>query len=365
MSDTPPTRVAVVGLGWAARTIWLPRLLGHPGYAVTAVVDPDPQARQLAAVPDTVRLTADVQELDPEQVDLVVLAVPNHLHADLAVRLLNRDLSVFVEKPVCLTSAEADRLAAAERASAGRLLAGSAARHRADVRRLYELIGQLGSLRHMELSWVRSRGIPGAGGWFTDRHRSGGGALVDLGWHLLDVVHPLLGAAEFAHVVGTTSDDFIATGSGTATWRDEPASGAGDVEDTARGFLVTDRGVSVALRVSWASHEPLDETRIRVDGSAGTARLRCTFGFSPNREGGARLTVTRNGTTEQVVVPQEPIGAEYHHQLDEIRATLAGPPVEGQAVAETARTIRVIERLYASARRSPAGRTAEPAAAKR
>jgi oxidoreductase len=361
MSRAPSTRVAVVGLGWAARHIWLPRLLDHPGYAVTAVVDPDRTARDAAVVPGQVRRASGIEALDPADIDLVVLAAPNHLHADLAERLLHRDLAVFVEKPVCLTSAEADRLAAAERAGSGRLLAGSAARHRADVRQLYALAAELGALRHVEVSWVRSGGVPGAGGWFTDRRRSGGGALVDLGWHLLDVIHPLLGGEGFAQVLGTTSDDFIATGTGAATWRDDRSGGTGDVEDTARGFLITETGVSVALRASWASHERFDVTTLRLDGSAGTAHLSCTFGFSPNRAGGSRLTVTRDGVTDDVALPDEPIGAEYRRQLDEIRTLLAGPSVRGEAVAGAGRTIQVIERLYASARRPPAGRRSEPA----
>ncbi|HEX2312863.1 MAG TPA: Gfo/Idh/MocA family oxidoreductase, partial [Thermomonospora sp.] len=237
------------------------------------------------------------------------------------------------------------------------LLAGSAARHRADVRALYATAREVGRIRHVEASWVRSSGVPAAGGWFTHRRLSGGGALVDLGWHLFDVVTPLLGEFAFEQVVGVTHGDFLAAGDAAAAWRgdDAPAGGpAGDVEDTARGFLVTRDAVSVAVRVGWASHEPLDVTTVRVEGTAGTAHLRCTFGFSPNREGGSALTLTRRGTPETVPVPEEPIGAEYDRQLDAIAAALADPASRGRAAAEAARIIGVIERLYDSARPVPA-----------
>lgn len=350
-------RVAVVGLGWAGRSIWLPRLVEHPDFDVVAVVDSEPVARATAARtwPGT-RALADVSELDRNDVDLAVVAVPNHLHTTVACRLLAAGVPVFLEKPVCLSSAEADRLALAERDGGTVLLAGSAARYRADVLTLHETVASLGRLRHLDLAWVRSRGVPDAGGWFTRRDLSGGGALVDLGWHLLDTLTLLLGPVGFDQAVGTVSDDFLHNGAWSAAWRhDGPKPDAGgDVEDTARGFLVSDTGVSVSLRASWASHEPLDYTAITVEGSNGSATLRCTFGFSPNRAGGSVLTLTRDGEAVPVAVPEEPIGAEYRRQLDELPALLADPASKGLVIEDARRTIGVIERLYDSARPVPA-----------
>lgn len=393
--DAAPLRVAVVGLGWAGRSIWLPRLREHPRFAVTAVVDPDPAARAAVATDlapagqetdaaggasgsAELAVFADVDELaaaGPARPDLAVVAVPNNRHADIAERLLAAGIPVFLEKPVCLSSAEADRLAAAEQAGDATLLAGSAARYRADVSRLYEVAASLGAIRHVDLAWVRARGIPDAGGWFTRREQSGGGALVDLGWHLLDTLTPLLGAVRFREVIGTTSDDFVNDGAWAAAWRhgDQPADGqpapeqpprvGGDVEDTARGFLVTEDGTSVALRASWASHEARDLTAITVEGTGGTVSLRCTFGFGPNRQDRSLLTLTRTGQTSPVTLPDEPIGAEYRRQLDELPAMLADPASRGRAIAEVRPTIAAIERFYACARASrqapdlvPAGR---------
>ncbi|MFD0442279.1 Gfo/Idh/MocA family oxidoreductase [Streptomyces indonesiensis] len=125
-----PIRTAVVGLGWAARSIWLPRLLRNPAFTVTAAVDPDERGRAAVAEAEgTSRLPvlAAVHDLDPAEVDLAVVAVPNHLHCAVAGELLAKGIPVFLEKPVCLTSEEAERLAAAERSGGAVLLA--AARH--------------------------------------------------------------------------------------------------------------------------------------------------------------------------------------------------------------------------------------------
>jgi len=346
-------RVALIGFGWAGRSIWLPRLLADPGYQVVAVVDPT-----AAADGSGIRTLTDHADLDPADVDLAVVAVPNHLHADVAEALLRRGISVFVEKPVCLSTAQADRLAAAERSTDAVLLAGSASRYRRDVRALYDVVNDLGPVRHVSMAWVRARGVPGRDGWFTRRELAGGGALVDLGWHLLDAAQPLLGTPPITQVVGSVSGDFLNQQSSRAAWRAEDATPtvAGDVEDTARGFLLTETGVSMAMRASWASHEALDRTEITVEAVGGTVTLSCTFGFSPNRSGGSTLSRTVDGVTTVTSVG-EPIGQEYERQLAELPAVLADRRSKGLAVEDTRRTISVIERLYRSASND------EPAAA--
>ncbi|WP_225828437.1 Gfo/Idh/MocA family protein [Streptomyces naphthomycinicus] len=344
-------RAAVVGLGWAGRELWLPRLRSHPDFDLVAAVDPDPAARADVGAATGTPVHAEPDALDARSVDLAVVAVPNHLHTTVAARLLGRGVNVFLEKPVCLSGAEADTLAAAER-DGGVLLAGSAARHRADVRELTAILPELGRVRHVDLAWIRARGVPQAGGWFTRRSEAGGGALVDLGWHLVDTLTALLGPSPVRQAVGATSDDFLNAGEWSAAWRREETAAAptGDVEDTARGFLLREDGVSVSLRASWASHEARDLSLIRIEGSAGTAELRCTFGFSPNRQPESVLTLTREGTTRRLPVPAEPVGAEYGRQLDGVPALLADPAGRGRAIAEARTTVRLMERIYASAR---------------
>ncbi|WP_229402168.1 Gfo/Idh/MocA family protein [Micromonospora okii] len=342
-------RVAVVGLGWAGRELWLPLLREHADFEVVAAVDADRASREAFTKATGIAAYPAVDALTARAVDLAVVAVPNHLHTEVGGALLAMGISVFLEKPVCLSSTEVDLLAAAER-HGGMLLAGSAIRYRADVEALRQVLPDLGDVRHVDLGWVRARGVPKAGGWFIQRDKAGGGALFDLGWHLLDTLAFLLGPAGCAEVTGVTSDDFVNAGAWRAAWRrDQPGADAADVEDTARGFMVRDDGVSVALRASWASHEARDVCRVRVEGTAGTAELRCTFGFSPNRMPEPVLTVTSEGTTTRIAVPAERIGAEYARQVDRLAGMLADPGNRGRAVAEARPIVGLIESFYASA----------------
>jgi oxidoreductase len=355
-----PVRVAVVGLGWAGRTIWLSRLRAHPAFEPVALVEPDPVLRaSVAREAAGTAVHASTDRLSADSVDLAVVAVPNHLHAPVAERLLTAGIPVFLEKPLCLTSAEVDRLAAAEAARGAVLLGGSAACYRADVTALRQLTASLGEIRHAELSWRRARGVPAGAGWFTSRHLAGGGALVDLGWHLLDVARLVLGHRVFEQIVGSVSADFVDGRSFKAAWReDDPAAGGpgADVEDTAHAFMVTADGLSVGLTAGWASHEAVDSTVFRIEGSEGTAELRCTFGFSPNRLDGSLLTHTVGGVAAPAEAVAEPVGAEYDRQLDALPALLADPGSRGRAVAEARWVIEVIERVYASAAPAGAGR---------
>jgi oxidoreductase len=346
-------RVAVVGLGWAARTIWLPRFDRAPDWTVTALVDSDPQARASAAEDrPCARVFADPDELAPGEADLVVVAVPNYAHSSVACGLLRRGLPVFLEKPVCLSTTDVDELAEAERRGGAMLIAGSAARYRGDIQALLRLVPSLGHLRHVHVAWERACGVPGTG-WFTRQDLAGGGALVDLGWHLLDTALPLLGPVNVDEVVGVVSDDFVNRAVSQAAWkRSGDAPGAGDVEDTVRAFLVTADGTSVSLHAAWASHSVHDTTVVEVHGSDGTATVRCTFGFSPNRVAASTLTVARDSDVVRLPLPDEPIGVEYDRQIASLPVLLADPNERGRAVEEARRTVEMVERVYASAHRT-------------
>jgi len=258
---------------------------------------------------------------------------------------------VFVEKPVCLTSAEAAELIEAERAGGARVLAGSAFWHRADVKALRPLLDQLGPLRAVDLSWVRGRGIPAQGGWLTSREQAGGGVLVDLGWHLITIGMRMLGWPAVTSVLGSVSADFLGRDGFGAAWQDrDSATARPDVEDTVYGRLRTEDDVLVTVTAAWASHTRPDRTRIVVDGVLGRAELLCTFGFSPDRVPESELVLWRDGEPTRIEVPQEDVGAEYRRQLDLLPLLLADPGQPGAATAEVAGAISIVERIYASAR---------------
>ncbi|MFF1509639.1 Gfo/Idh/MocA family protein [Streptomyces sp. NPDC058326] len=359
-SGARPLRTAVLGAGWVSRTIWVPLLEAHPAFEVTALVDADPAAARALAPPGReVFVGTSPDELAGLDLDLAVVALPNDLHVPVARALLARGVPVYVEKPVCRTAAEARALAEAARSGAG-VYAGSAARHRADVRALAELLPSLGDLRALGLDWTRASGIPQRDGWFTDRRRAGGGALLDLGWHLLDVGLDLLGRPGVTAALGAVSGDWLEDAGATADWSRRSHEGATPtrtaadlVEDTARGFLLTDTGVAVSVEARWASHQAVDSTTLTVEGTKGVAVLRGTFGFSPHRVPRSSLTVLRRGERTEVPLPDEPVGIEYERLVEHLARRLTGAEgttgADGGSLAEIGVIASCVDRIYGAA----------------
>ncbi|MGW5676461.1 Gfo/Idh/MocA family protein [Streptomyces sp. NPDC003860] len=347
-------RVAVVGLGWVGREVWLPRLLAHPDFEVRAVVEPRPDAvARAGALPAGVTVHAHHEDLAPGEVDAVFVLTPNHTHAEIAGTFLRKGLRVFLEKPTGTQADDLRLLADAAQAGGGRLVLSAAARHRADVRALADLVraGTLGTPRLAELSWVRGRGVPGSA-WFTRRESAGGGVLVDLGWHLVDVLHHLWGASPVRSATAVTSADFLGREGWSAPWHAAAGPGAAvDVEDQVTALVATE-AYGLQLRCAWGSFAELDRTRIVLHGTAGTAELDCTFGFSPRRAPERSLRLYDGEGVRDLPLPPAAIGDEYDGQLDSLAAAFAADDATAAALGDADAALTVVAACYRAAARA-------------
>jgi len=98
--------------------------------------------------------------------------------------------------------------------------------------------------------WIRTRGIPGRGGWFTTKEMSGGGPLIDLGVHMIDLAMWLSGNPIPKTVSGSTYRKFADRPDETG----EIPAGTFDVEDMATGYIRFENGASLQVEFSWASN---------------------------------------------------------------------------------------------------------------
>ncbi|MBR2948898.1 MAG: Gfo/Idh/MocA family oxidoreductase [Lachnospiraceae bacterium] len=113
----------------------------------------------------------------------------------IAVDALNKGLHVLCEKPDAVSVEEAEKMKAAAEASGKHLMVIRNNRHRVTAKYLKEFIndGRMGEIYCCRCGWQRRRGIPGKGGWFTTKAQSGGGPLIDLGVHMIDLTIWLMG----------------------------------------------------------------------------------------------------------------------------------------------------------------------------
>lgn len=216
------------------------------------------------AKPGGVPVAAESLEamLSDEQVQGVVVAVPNALHCENAVQCLKAGKHVLLEKPMAMNVLQCDDIINAMHESNRFVQLGFVCRGSAVVREARRIVqsGQLGDVYHVKASMYRQRGIPGLGGWFTNSAMSGGGVLVDIGVHLLDLVMHLTDVKGARTVSGICEQRFgwpIADYVYEEMWAGPPKlDGVCDVEDSAVGLIRLESGVSCEVNVAWASNTP-------------------------------------------------------------------------------------------------------------
>lgn len=253
-------RVGVIGLGMGRHHI--AGYQTHPEAEVVAIADLD-EARlkeigDQYGVPN--RYTTVEKMLAGEALDVVSVATPNNFHKPITVAALEAGCHVLCEKPMALSAAEArEMLAAAERAKR-RLMINFSYRFGEQSQALKERVdaGELGEIYFGRTVWHRRRGLPRFGGWFGQKAISGGGPLIDLGVHRLDLALWLMGYPKPVWVMGGAYNP-IASALAQAQGVEY------DVEDLAVAMIRFENGAMLEVEASWAANvqeRELMETRL-------------------------------------------------------------------------------------------------------
>lgn len=220
-------------------------------------------------------------------VDAVSICTPNFLHAPMAIDALQAGKHVLLEKPLANTLEAGKRIAEQVAATDRVFMMAYNNRFRPDsiILKSYIDEGKLGEIYYAKTGWLRHAAEFSLRGWFTDKEKSGGGPLIDLGVHMLDLTLWFMGNPRPVNVTGSTYYKFT-----------DMMSARGDhvdVEDLASAFVKLDNGATIVLDVSWVSHinEP-DYVYSQLFGTAGGARIE-------RKTGQERLDLytTRNGAT--------------------------------------------------------------------
>ena len=257
-------RVGFLGVGWIGRDR-MAAIAQAGDVEIAGVSDPSPEAAQgaLALAPGA-QAVADLDALLKLDLNGVVIATPSALHAAQAIRALEHGCAVFCQKPLGRTEAEVRAVVEAAR-TADRLLAVDLSyRFTAGMAAIRARLqtGELGRVFAVDLVFHNAYGPDKA--WFRDPVLSGGGCVMDLGVHLVDLA---LWALEFPAVVDVASHLYAGG---------EPLGPDPDrVEDFATATLTLDTGAVVRLACSWnlaAGREAVIEAAFH--GTAAGAALR-------------------------------------------------------------------------------------------
>ncbi len=253
--------VGVIGCGNIFRDAHCPAYLKMNDVCVAALCDlvPEHAHRYAPDFPEAQIYTDYEAILRRADIDAVDICTPNDLHAPIACAALQAGKHVFCEKPDAISPELASNMqrTAADTNKVLMVMRNNRFMPASQFARRYVQAGHTGEIYAAHCAWQRRRGIPGKGGWFTTKTRSGGGPLIDLGVHMIDLALWLMGNPRPIAVTGCTYSKFADASlvdSVNADFGEKKADGTYDVEDLAMGFVRLENGACLTLEFSWASN---------------------------------------------------------------------------------------------------------------
>lgn len=311
------------------------------GAQIAAIADPN--SERLAEFGDKYKLTARytdaVEMLRKEGLDVVAIATPNNLHKPLAIEAFANGTHVLCEKPMAMNSGEAEAMLEASKAAQRRLMIHFSYRFSPSAWGLKQQVstGILGDIYAGRTRWMRRDGFPGFGGWFGTKALSGGGPLIDLGVHRIDLALWLSGYHQPKHIIANVHNHL-----GRA--RAAEVGGHYDVEDYAAAMLTFDNGMTLQVENSWASHiqhrEDMETVLLGTRGGLSQRNIDGAYQFQ------GRIYTRMNGCEVDIEVKdgKPPANAQAHF----IEAILNDTPhiASGE---EGLIIMRILDGIYASA----------------
>lgn len=249
-------RIGIVGCGFIANGKHLPSMARFADVEVVAFCDLIIEKAQASAqrfgAPDALVCTDYRDLLKRDDIDAIHVCTPNSSHAEITVAALKAGKHVMCEKPMAKTAAQAKEMLDAYKSTGKLLTIGYQNRFRDDSQLIKRLCdnGDLGDIYLGKAFATRRRGVP-TWGVFMDKEKQGGGPLIDLGTHALDLTLWMMQNYEPDTVLGSTFNKIGKMGS--------PANSMGpwdpakyEVEDSAFGLVRMKNGATIFLEASWA-----------------------------------------------------------------------------------------------------------------
>ncbi|XEC93286.1 Gfo/Idh/MocA family protein [Paenibacillus tarimensis] len=291
MSNT--YRIGIIGCGGIANGKHMPSLSKLPNVTMNAFCDIiEERAGEAAGNYGTeAKVYTDYRELltDPS-IDIVHICTPNDSHADIAVAALEAGKHVMCEKPMAKTAADAKRMQDAAKRTGKKLTIGYNNRFRPDSQYLKKICedGELGEIYYAKAHAIRRRAVP-TWGVFLDEEKQGGGPLIDIGTHALDLTLWMMDNYKPKMVLGTSYHKLSSRENAANAWGPwDPSKFT--VEDSAFAMIVMENGASIMLESSWALNTlEVDEAKCTLCGTEGGADMK--GGLRINGEKHSRLYV--------------------------------------------------------------------------
>lgn len=343
--------IGIVGLGWISEKIYLPFFLNHMEVQKIAVYDIDPKKRALLVNSPRVIATNTLKDLlNSPDIDAVFIASPNYLHYKHIMESLQSGKIVFCDKPICINAEQVEQLIEAIAHYPNRLFPLLPNRFRQDMLHIKSLLdsNEIGKVYKIKAHWLRDRGIPGSA-WFLNKEKSGGGVLVDLGTHMIDLINWLCGPRDILRVAAHKSSVFLKSDR-YAAWHNnkEVEDFQANVEDNISIFAQS-KYISWFLNLAWAGFVGYDETYFEMHGESGVIIYKGLFGFSSNiKEEISSVSIRTNESSHKTFFDISRRNMPYFSMLAESVEWIKGSKVPSLNVKDALDTISLIDLIYKS-----------------
>jgi predicted dehydrogenase len=293
-------RIGIIGLGFIGTAKHLPGLASVSDEVdVVAFCDLIEERAQKAkdefGSADAYVTTDWHDVVGDDTIDVIHVCTWNVTHRDITVAALDAGKHVLCEKPMAVTGDEARDMLDAAKRSGKKLSVGYQYRFREDSQFLRRTVdeGRLGEIYHARAHAVRRRGVP-IWGAFTDKSKQGGGPLIDLGTHALDLALWYMGNYEVESVTGQVYSKLRDKPEGNMAGPWDPATF--EVEDSAFGFVKMRNGATIFLEAAWALNVRASReacvTLAGTEGGADTIQVGGDYEAAVNSVVGGELTMT-------------------------------------------------------------------------
>lgn len=272
-------KVGIIGCGGIANGKHLPSLSKLKQVELVAFCDIIPERAEQAAKEygsEDAKTYEDYHELlKDETIDVIHVLTPNNSHAEISIASMEAKKHVLCEKPMAKTAAEAKEMIEASERTGMKLTIGYNNRFRPDSQHLHKVTsqGDLGDIYFAKAHAIRRRAVP-TWGVFLDEEKQGGGPLIDIGTHALDLTLWMMNNYKPKAVMGSTFHKLGKKENAANAWGPwDPKEFT--VEDSAFAFITMENGATITLEASWALNSlDVDEAKCSLSGTEGGADMK-------------------------------------------------------------------------------------------
>ncbi|MBP3961871.1 Gfo/Idh/MocA family protein [Paenibacillus lignilyticus] len=289
-------RVGIIGCGGIANGKHLPSLAQVKDAEIVAfcdiIVEKAEQAKAKYGTEEAKVYSDYKLLLQDASIDVIHVCTPNDSHAVISIDALEAGKHVLCEKPMAKTAADARKMLEVAKRTGKKLSIGYNNRYRADSRYLKEACdaGELGEIYFAKAHAIRRRAVP-TWGVFLDEEKQGGGPLIDIGTHALDLVLWMMDNYKPKVVLGRAYHKLSQNENAANAWGPwDPKQFT--VEDSAFAMITMENGATVILESSWALNSlEVDEAKVSLSGTKAGADMKDGLRF--NGEHNSRLYVNK------------------------------------------------------------------------